>query len=315
MWDTHGVSIATDESQHYFTADAIKSTNTPIYTILTTSPLLLLSIALVRDGASTFLTQPMLPLDQMTTQPLNDRHLKHSTNVSSNYTYGKHPYSRTNPRGTTATSPAHPRHPHTFEVASDGGAREDLGSFGWNIAVRQETLWHCKGPTFGLLPGSFRAESYGMLSVLLFIDTYFKHYNTRLDTHTTLKFYCDNSSLLKRITRNQKWSWINPTTCLAPDFDLESGIIAILIDLPITLQFIHVKGHQKKPPRQPHRSTPTHLGCADECASQPPGYQLPGKLLRTIQDNSIHPPFPSKPQHRWRNNHSKICETITTSNQ
>jgi hypothetical protein len=78
----------------------------------------------------------------------------------------------------------------------------------------------------------------------LFLDTYFKHYNTRLDTHTTLKFYCDNSSLLKRITCNQNRSWINPTTCLASGFDLESGIIALLIDLPITLQFIHVKSHQ-----------------------------------------------------------------------
>jgi hypothetical protein len=83
-----------------------------------------------------------------------------------------------------------------------------------------------------------------MLAVFLFLDTYFKHYNTRLDNHMTLKFYCDNSSLLKRITRNQERSWTNPTTCLASDFDLESGIIALLDDLPFTLQFIHVKSHQ-----------------------------------------------------------------------
>jgi hypothetical protein len=35
-------------------------------------------------------------------------------------------------------------------------------------------------------------------------------------------------------------------TChlLAPDFDLESGILELLLALPITLNFIHVKSHQ-----------------------------------------------------------------------
>jgi hypothetical protein len=90
-----------------------------------------------------------------------------------------------------------------FEMASDGGAREDLGSFGWNIAVDQQTLWKCKGPTFGLLPGSFRAESYGMISALIFIDTYIKQYQTKLDKSTKLQFCCDSDSLIKRIHRAQ----------------------------------------------------------------------------------------------------------------
>jgi hypothetical protein len=64
--------------------------------------------------------------------------------------------------------------PRVIEVASDGGAREDLGSSGWEIEVQQEIIWQCKGATFGLMPGSFRAESYGMLSALLFLDTYCK---------------------------------------------------------------------------------------------------------------------------------------------
>jgi hypothetical protein len=136
--------------------------------------------------------------------------------------------------------------PITFEV------QEDLGSFGWNIAVAQETLWHCKGPTFGLLPGSFRAESYGMMSALLFLDTYFKPYGTQLDATTILKFYCDSSSLLKRIARTHNRSWINPTTCLAADFDLESGIIDLLLALPITIKCIHVKSH-------PDDDTEVHL--------------------------------------------------------
>jgi hypothetical protein len=55
---------------------------------------------------------------------------------------------------------------------SDGGAKEDLGSFGWELAIGRQLLWHCKGPTFGLNPGSFRAESYGMLSAIIFLEFY-----------------------------------------------------------------------------------------------------------------------------------------------
>jgi hypothetical protein len=137
------------------------------------------------------------------------------------------------------------RRPTTFEIASDGGAREDIGSSGWELAVARTVLWQCKGPTFGLLPESFRAESYGVLSALLFIDTYWcKQYNIQLNKSTTLKFYCDSQLLLKRIARSRNRSWINPTECLASDYDLESAIIELLDKLQLTIQFIHVKSHQ-----------------------------------------------------------------------
>jgi hypothetical protein len=52
---------------------------------------------------------------------------------------------------------------------SNDGAKDDLGSFGWELSVGRTIIWACKGPTFGLQPGSFRAKSYGMLSVMLFL--------------------------------------------------------------------------------------------------------------------------------------------------
>jgi hypothetical protein len=72
------------------------------------------------------------------------------------------------------------------------------------------------------------------------------HYNTNMNKTTTLKFYCDSSSLLKRVARAQNRSWLNPTACLAADFDLESGIMELINELPITIKFIHVKSHQDK---------------------------------------------------------------------
>ena len=57
-----------------------------------------------------------------------------------------------------------------FTLASDGGARNDLESFGWEITMDCEILWQCKGPTFGLKPESLQAESYEFFSALLFLQ-------------------------------------------------------------------------------------------------------------------------------------------------
>lgn len=131
-----------------------------------------------------------------------------------------------------------------IEMASDGGAREDLRSSGWELAIEQEILWQCKGQTVGLLPGSFRAKSYGMLSALLLINTYCQQDDLQLNKMTMLKFFCDSTSLLKRIARTQNRSWINPTNCLASDLDLKSAIVEMILFLPLTIRFIHVKSHQ-----------------------------------------------------------------------
>jgi hypothetical protein len=85
-----------------------------------------------------------------------------------------------------------------------------------------------------------------MISALIFIDTYIKQYQTILDKSTILQIYCDSSSLIKCIQRAQNRSWNNPNDCLSSDYDLESGIIELLNELPITIQSIHVKSHQDK---------------------------------------------------------------------
>jgi hypothetical protein len=131
-----------------------------------------------------------------------------------------------------------------FTLASDGGARDDLGSFGWELAIGREILWQCKGPTFGLRPGSFRAESYGFISALLFLQAYIHYFNTIIDPTVPHDFLCDSDSLLKRIQRALNRSWVNPSQCLASDFDLESGILDIIATLSISFKYSHIKSHQ-----------------------------------------------------------------------
>jgi hypothetical protein len=131
-----------------------------------------------------------------------------------------------------------------FTLASDGGARHNLGSFGWELAIDREILWQCKGPAFGLRPGSFRAESYGFISALLFLQAYIQHFNTTIDPTVPHDFFCDSESLLKRIQRGLHRSWVNPSHCLASDFDLENGILNIITTLSISFKYSHIKSHQ-----------------------------------------------------------------------
>jgi hypothetical protein len=84
-------------------------------------------------------------------------------------------------------------------LVSDGGAKEDLGSFGWELAIGRQILWHCKGPTFGLDPGSFRPESYGMLSAMIFLEFYIQYFQVHIADTIERLFYCDNQGLLNCI--------------------------------------------------------------------------------------------------------------------
>jgi hypothetical protein len=126
----------------------------------------------------------------------------------------------------------------------NSSARGTRSNSPWHPTVDREILWQCKGPTFGMRPGSFRAESYGFISALLFLQAYTQYFNTITDQTVTHDFYCDSDSLLKRILRALHRSWVNPSHCLSSDFDLESGILDIIATLGISFQYLHIKSHQ-----------------------------------------------------------------------
>jgi hypothetical protein len=94
-------------------------------------------------------------------------------------------------------------------------------SFGWELAIGRLILWQCKGPTFGLDPGSFHAESYGMLSVLLFLEFYIQFFQVSITDSIEHLFYCDKQGLVNRISASQDRSWKTPNHCIASKADLE----------------------------------------------------------------------------------------------
>jgi hypothetical protein len=81
-------------------------------------------------------------------------------------------------------------------VASDGGHKDDYGSFGWVIGTKDEVIWDYEGVARGYPMQSYRAEGYGRMSVLLFLTHYIRFYNIKPADGLRVTSY-DNSSLLK----------------------------------------------------------------------------------------------------------------------
>ena len=137
-----------------------------------------------------------------------------------------------------------------FTLASDGGARDDLGSFGWEIAIGCEVLWQCKGPAFGVRPGSFRAESHGFLSATLFLQACIQCFSITINQNITLDFCCDSDSPLKRIKGSLNRSWENPSCTASPWTSISKVESQISLHQSASHSSIHtLKAIKMKPPR------------------------------------------------------------------
>jgi hypothetical protein len=131
-------------------------------------------------------------------------------------------------------------------IAHDGGAT-DRGSFAWCIATTTTVLWEGSGHTEGHTPGSFRAESYGMLAPLRFLLHYLSFFNVTLANPDLIhKEFTDSKSLLDRLQSSKDRFYASPKACLASDYDLEAAITQTIVDLPLHLSQLHVKSHQDK---------------------------------------------------------------------
>jgi hypothetical protein len=62
---------------------------------------------------------------------------------------------------------------------SDGGAKDNAGSFGWVIATATTLIWECSGIAAGWYANSFRSEDVGQLSLLVFLEVYIAYYRLK----------------------------------------------------------------------------------------------------------------------------------------
>jgi len=143
---------------------------------------------------------------------------------------------------------------HGLRAASDGSVRfSTQSSFGWALSTDQGIQAATgMGPVRGPRPSSYRAEGYGLLSILRFLIRIAEFTGCTERWHGTL--VTDSQSVLKTLARGDqpfnatdKPVQIDRETVvlevLCPDWDILIEIQASLIQLPgLRLKFI--KGHQ-----------------------------------------------------------------------
>ena len=152
-------------------------------------------------------------------------------------------------------------------AASDGSVIFSRhGAFGWCLSLRNGTrLATCAGPAFGAKPSSYRAEAYGMLSILRFLLRLGEYCADAL--YPNILLVCDNLSLVRNVLHHQHpleaeylldedWSPTdsddllqslkNPSSTMASDWDVLNEICCTLDELPFRPTIRHIKGHQDR---------------------------------------------------------------------
>jgi hypothetical protein len=135
---------------------------------------------------------------------------------------------------------------------SDGGAKENKGSFGWVITNSSKLLWECSGIATGWFANSFRSEGIGQLALLVFLDAYITYYQLedlagpeeQKGSEPWLRIATDNKGLISRITTGLASKSVFASEGLRPEYDVVNKILEITRRLALPLTWAHVKGHQ-----------------------------------------------------------------------
>ena len=112
----------------------------------------------------------------------------------------------------------------TFLGVSDGAEKFKFAAFGWVISRSNgHRLVRCAGPpVYGADPSSFRAESYGFLSMLRFLLRLAEYCDTPQLYGCTLA--SNNSCLITRIKDSGTVLYPVSSLSLAPDWDIVNEI-------------------------------------------------------------------------------------------
>jgi hypothetical protein len=125
---------------------------------------------------------------------------------------------------------------------SDGSVAKESGAYGWCLSSADGTrLATGMGPAQGMKPSSYRAEGYGMLSLLRFIIRLFEYYGT---APRCSQLYSDNMALIQRIDKQMgRHTWY-PNDTISSDWDVLQAIVSTLKLFHQPPLVSHVKGHQ-----------------------------------------------------------------------
>ena len=178
----------------------------------------------------------------------------------------------------------------TLLAASDGGANTTQATFGWTLQNHNTEVASCYGPVHGSDPTAFRAEATGLLSLVCFLHNLLTHYHWPFHSSTPpLHIHLDNQSLLRIVTQPRHCSFVSPSTTVSSKYNLISQIQSILLHLPLTIQFHHVRSHQDRTAPDHTLSLPAQANCRadqlatnanEQCTSHPSAPLYPASQCR-----------------------------------
>jgi ribonuclease HI len=132
---------------------------------------------------------------------------------------------------------------------SDGSVNTKEGAYGWIFATNTGAELARGG---GRIPtqrcSSYRAEAYGMLSLLRFLHHVSQ--NLKVFDLAAMQISTDSQSLVTKVTQYLQFDHYYPNTTLEPDWDVLQIICRTIRSLPFAIILIHVKGHQDRKPHQ-----------------------------------------------------------------
>jgi hypothetical protein len=135
--------------------------------------------------------------------------------------------------------------------ASDGSVQEHRASYGWVMAITDGTrLAQCTGPAYGYRPTSFRAEGYGLLSVIRFIHLI----QTKWNTSGRYTILCDNEAMIGIMQDHVRVADTYPNQTLKSEWDIIAETKATIDTDKLweAIEFRHIKGHADQ--RAPYNS-------------------------------------------------------------
>jgi len=127
-------------------------------------------------------------------------------------------------------------------LSTDGSVQGHRASFGWVLSTldghRFATI---VGPAFGCKPTSYRAEGYGLLSVVRFLY----HVKTKFEITVNCRVLCDNKSMVKQVNRCPTLENESPNSTMQAEWDLLAEIWNTINTggLSGSVTFEHIKGH------------------------------------------------------------------------
>jgi len=150
------------------------------------------------------------------------------------------------PLMTWQTHSGHPLSRTPVLACSDTAIDTKFSTFSW-IAYSTHPLWQGKGIIPGLVEDIYsgQSEAFGIFMTLCFLSNYLSNYPDSYLKLPVITVYCNNQGVLDRIQKLHQAHTIQSHDTTADAYDIYIAIQTALCKLkPITIRFLHVKGHQ-----------------------------------------------------------------------